>query len=586
MSFRKSILRVLLAGLLIGLPPKGVLAVDASSLSGCSVTKWGDVKGLEYRKRAIVLTDEAQRARRNLVASRGNTNTTTLRSEFKHYMLQSSTEKRVADLQTHLPVRTAEDGKVLSGMTFRDRPRVDGLSTFTDTGSSAKFRYTSELSQKALLDIGKDVFRNEDAELLKQLSTLEGFRKSNINKILEERISDPLKRQAFIDRLEESYWEEGVLRYRKYRDGVIGMSFDGVPTPGLAPSAPGASAAVKDTEFAKGITFIEHKMKNTQGEAARRTIVNKPRLPVSDDKVELLHNRECFLNPICYKNLKERLAEDIKFNLKKMNEDFDEVEFEATMELRSEFHKQGFDTRPIGRTSYRRSSYSIKIPSATGKPPLDVQVTIDNEVRELSLSTGRTLTRMPWIERRLNWSFQWHPEMQQFVHDTASGDPLHTLDTETRKIYFLKKDGTRGAEYLDARVEPIQVVELKVPEHVINFSEENFQDFPDLRAIAQARKDFVDETKQLNDLRSERGLAAFDVDKGKRATVRNGVTTPRKTVLTPAGDRVFEYSAEHDAWVNYSEEGHMKFVLTNENRLFKPNNGRFEEVPSAAYISD
>src|SRR5579885_3298832 len=70
-------------------------------------------------KRAHELNAEAQALRREVIRS-GKVDTTSLRSEFKHYLTEDETNRIIQDLKRKYPPRFDTQGKLVSGISSRD----------------------------------------------------------------------------------------------------------------------------------------------------------------------------------------------------------------------------------------------------------------------------------------------------------------------------------------------------------------------------------------------------------------------------------------------------------------------------------
>jgi hypothetical protein len=608
----------------------------------------------------------AQQTRESiLAASDDGPSVTGLRSEWKHQTTTSDNAEVIAELQKKYPPGRDAAGRKI-GLSYRDKPLEGGKRGYTDTGSSGKFRYRANVETAAIeealdaaqgrrylnrlrdLDIYEAILlkpenfvaqlKAKNAQITNQeinaeLATFYLDLRELIKKRLAKNGADEKSRSRIVAEIESRMWEEGKIRFRKYRQALEGANFTGIASPGSRGSSAGTTE-IADAEFAFGVTWVEFKMKNTRGLDVRGTVVNKPRIPVSDSWVVKFHDAACFKLSTCFGPLKTQLLRDVKRNFMKAEllaydprsaaglealakhlknrgieidlaalhfdtgdarafekmldflegkgfqpQDFNTREAEAMVDVFRDLHGQGFDTQPIQRTLYTRDSFQLDIPQEA-KKPMAVQLTFDRDVRELDLATGKTVGAFPFIDKTRGWSFQFDPTSGLYNH-IVNGQVQHVYDHATRQVFIF--DGvTRGAEVRGLKVEAVQVAEVKVPEKVVALSPEDIQQTPALADIKEARETLVAKTQKVNALRTREGLGQFSVDAGKGATTRSGAIWKPIAVITPEGRFEFIYDYRLDAYVKWSREGNLAYLFDHEKRrLFTvDHNGRLNPVAS------
>jgi hypothetical protein len=449
------------------------------------------------------------------------------------------------------------------------------MVTFTDTASTQKFAWKVDLTPNAIDDAVSEVNQagkniralsaDSKAELIKfdyQTGTA-----ADLQKVLAKHGHTADESEKLYEAVKARSMNEGVFRYRQYRDGPENASFEGIAAPGLSGSA--SKNDLKDSPFSEGFIWYEMKMKNTRGENVRQTAGDKPRDPLLPSMLKALHTKENFLD----KKTFDKFSEDFKEQLKKNyqihqgrgnKEVFNEERIDKELALHRELHLSGFNFEPIGRTGYTRESYNANIPAATGKP-LNVQITRDTNVTELDLKTGKVLQTLPYTDVEKKWNFQYNPQSELYEHvDQTSGKVLHVMHAETKKVYPVDKDGFVGNVSVPANLTPTEVTEVKVPIDFIGLTDADIAKVPGLAPIRQLRQDLVQETQALNALRREEGLPGFAVDKGKRSTSRKSITSSEFLEVNGVKTK-FEYNAESGLYVQW--------VNGKAAHVYHPNQG-------------
>lgn len=601
-------------------------------------------------KKTTRLDEVAQKLRR-MILEKGIIDTTKLRSEFKHYIEASITDKMVADLQKEFPPVYDISGKLISGLTSRDnvakvkaskfesvvgsekaatlletnlmqamllpdvysqhrdeiRSRLKSLfgksadeilrqteklqaeavaktagrerRTYTDTSSTSKFIYKSQLSREAFLESAKTFGLNFSEAEISPLShikydDLSPTAKSYLIEKIVNLGADKDTAESFVADLVERSNDEGVIRYRKYRTGRENLDFAGIPSP--ASGLETRNTKIVDADFAKGVTWLEFKMKNSNGEAARQTVVNKPRFPLRDEQISILKDRARFVDDSDFARTKEIIKSEIKFTVEKLSQSgvkeatWNEREVESAIDFIRKLHLQGHSLEPVGRTVYMRDSYNLNLVDKVGKSQ-NVQITRDRHVWELDRKNGQMLQALPWVEKNRGWQFQFNARSGWYEHKNAEGKVEHAFHPRFPNVVYEINGNSRVQ--INAKLDPVEVVELKIPVAFIQLSKQDVAKLPQLQAIVNLRKMMIKETENLNARRKEVGLAAFKVDKGKRSTSRSdvggGITLLVHPKSLPSGiledelvAREFKFNPETGFWVNWSEGADLVYHPT------------------------
>jgi hypothetical protein len=445
-------------------------------------------------------------------------------------------------------------------------------STYTDTTSSGKISYDSGLSEKAIEEslnlfglkttsIPKSLTKIQDTDLFDApYDIVTGL----FDSLVAEGVDRDLAR-SFLRDLGERAADEGVMRLRKYREGEENVSFNGVPGPGSGLKS--TNPNIRDAAFADGITWLEFKMKRTLGETARKTVVDKPRFPLSDALANMIEDPSHFLSDAAFEKTRTILKADIQTNFKKLNaiSDWNEAEVEAGLNFIRGLHKQGISLKPVGRTVYMRDSHNLNLVDSDGRIH-NIQLTFDRYVWELDRTTGALLQALPWVEKNNGWHFQYDAPSGWFVHrDAKSGKPLHAMHPHKPGEIFDVSNGSGVMLSGPFNVQPVLVGELKVPVQFIELSPELIASFPALAAVLEIRKQMIADTGRLNESRVANGLKPFAVDRGKRSTSRKDLAGGIKLKIHPLGlntsiaaskmiEMEFNFNPETGYWVHWNED--------------------------------
>ncbi len=443
-----------------------------------------------------------------------------------------------------------------------------GLNTYTDTASTAKFAYRSGVSREAILEASSELgltLRAPEIEILEKVdfSNLSDRQSAEVATSLAKLGIEAEAATNFVSVLRERALDEGVVRYRKYRTGDENLRFDGIASPGAKQTA--LNNTINDAWFADGVTWLEFKMKNTQGQASRGTVVNKPRFPLPDDVISVLKDANRFKTKEEFELTKIELKQAIRETVDKLlasgikEASWNEAELNAAIDFIKSLHLQGHSLEPVGRTVYMRKSYNLNLLDKAGNTN-NIQITRDRHVWELGRTTGNLLQALPYLAKAQDWHFQYNSQTGMYEHlSIDKKQVLHRFHPRAPKLIY----EISGAQekLVDVRVEPVEVVEIKVPLKFIKLSDEDIANLPDLGAVASLRDQMKYATQDLNTRRRNANLSGFAVDKGKRSSSRNDVAGGIDLVVQ--GKKVgFKFHPETGYWVSWANKGNLVYHPT------------------------
>ena len=468
-----------------------------------------------------------------------------------------------------------------------------GRMTFTDTSRSEKFTWRVEMTPKAIDDAIRESAEVVDGKVVSQIKGVSASLKRRLVEFdyangnpralfgeLRDAGNSSTDIARFFRNLRERSMDEGVLRFRKYRQGGPGSNYDGISAPGSG--GPQANATMRDAGFADRITWVEYKMKNTKGESVRSTAGDKPRLPFSDDTAPMVADPRLFLDPKVFAKTKAQLKEDLKRNVERLQAmgvkeaKYDEEQIDAFLDFTRRNHMAGVNLRPVGRTGYTRESYNWNVRDPDGGT-INVQATRDTNVVEIDQASGRVVQALPYIDRHQgrNWNFQFNPESGFFEHiDPTTGRVAHVLKAQRNGIYAVTEDGlVDTSRTIEGRLSAVEVDEVKVPVTYIALNNRDIHRVPGLAPVRRLRKTLMEQTNALNTLRAQERLKSFKVDKGKASTARNSVISQKFIEIqestrrnVPRARIEFEFNPESGLWVNWDRAaGEVRYVYHNED---------------------
>lgn len=442
----------------------------------------------------------------------------------------------------------------------------NAAQSFTDTANTAKYSYSTQLSKEAISEVTAEYDFHANEEIIRALSKIDfqNISDSDISKVakkLSELGPSVDDARGILKDLREKVLDEGVIRYRKYRVAQENTRFTGVPSPGS--EFKNSSSEVKDSSFAEGVTWLEFKMKNSQGENSRQTVVNKPRFPLFDSIIATVKNRDLFLNH--FEETKAYLKDQIKQTVERLKQNnvkeavYNEGEVDAAINFIASLHRQGFSFEPVGRTVYSRESYNLNLLDRAGQG-YNVQITLDKNVFELSRRSGNLYQAMPYVAKDHDWHFQYNPLSGLYEHRSGSGEVLHVFHPRAPQLVYEVNGENR--HLVDIEVDPIEVVEIKVPLQFINLSQDDINKVPGLASVAELRDELKTATLDLNSRRENSNLSPFSLDKGKRSSSRKDVAGGI-TLLVSAGGKSpfkkvkFNFHPESGYWVAWGKGGSL-----------------------------
>lgn len=445
-----------------------------------------------------------------------------------------------------------------------------GLNTYTDTASTAKFTYRSGVSRDAILETASELkllLREQEIEILEKVdfANLTDRQSADVASSIGKLGIDSDAATNFVAQLRERSLDEGVVRYRKYRTGDENLRFDGIASPGSKQAA--RNENINDAWFADGVTWLEFKMKNTQGQASRGTVVNKPRFPLPDNVIAILRDASRFKTDEAFEQTKSELKVSIHETVDRLvasgikEATWNETEVNAAIDFIRSLHLQGHSLEPVGRTVYMRKSYNLNLLDKDAKTH-NIQITRDRHVWELGRAGGNLLQALPYVARAQDWHFQFNPQTGMYEHLSKEKNSVkHIFHPRSPEIVY-EVDGA-SRKLVDVQVEPVEVVEIKVPLKFIKLSEEDIAALPDLAEVASLRAQLKYATEDLNARRKKENLSGFAVDKGKRSSSRNDVSGG--VILIVEGKKLdFKFHPETGYWVSWE---------TNANLVYHPQVG-------------
>lgn len=440
-----------------------------------------------------------------------------------------------------------------------------GLNTYTDTASTAKFAYRSGVSREAILETSSELglaLRDAEVAILEKVdfSTLTDRQSAEVATSLSKVGVDSEAAANFVSLLRDRSLDEGVVRYRKYRTGNENLRFDGITSPGSKQAT--ANNQIKDAWFADNVTWLEFKMKNTLGQASRKTVVNKPRFPLPDDVIAVLKDSSRFKSANAFEQTKTELKNTIRETIEKLKASgikeaaWNETEVNAAIDFIRSLHLQGHSLEPVGRTVYMRKSYNLNLRDKQGNTH-NIQITRDRHVWELGRTSGNLIQALPYVAKAQDWHFQFNPQRGMYEHlSKAKKQVLHEFHPRAPELVYEVNGASRKP--IDLTVEPVEVVEIKVPLKFIKLSSEDIANLPDLGAVASLREEMKSATENLNARRKKANLSGFAVDKGKRSSSRKDVGGG--VVLVVEGKKMeFKFHPETGYWVAWAANGNLVY---------------------------
>lgn len=487
----------------------------------------------------------------------------------KNPLVYSQHRESVASLIESIVGRNRADNllKEIEGLHIRAVVEAEGrgLNTYTDTASTAKFAYRSGVSRDAILETSSELgvmLKAAEIAVLEKVdfANLTDRQSAEVATSLSKLSIEPEAADNFVSALRERALDEGVVRYRKYRTGKENLRFDGIASPGAKQSA--AQGSIKDAWFADNVTWLEFKMKNTQGLASRRTVVNKPRFPMPDDVISVLKDARRFKSAAAFSKTKTELKNAIRETIERLQASgikeakWNETEVSAAIDFVRSLHLQGHSLEPVGRTVYMRKSYNLNLIDKQQKTH-NIQITRDRHVWELGRTSGSLLQALPYVAKVQDWHFQYNSQTGMYEHlSKTKRQVLHRFHPRAPELVY---EVTGAQEKLvDVQVEPVEVVEIKVPLKFIRLSDEDIANLPDLAAVASLREQMKYATQALNNRRVKANLSGFAVDKGKRSSSRKDVSGG--VVLLVEGRKVeFKFHPETGYWIAWGQNATLAY---------------------------
>lgn len=488
-------------------------------------------------------------------------------------------------LAQHRPEVTIQLTQIAGGNSAKAREwlgRVDELHAqaaamtkksfvYTDTSSTAKFRYNAETSRIAIEQIarrhGIKGMTPALAARIRAFKSFEdkrvvGWRERTREKLRQAGNRDETSIDGFISEIEERAFDEGVIRFRKYRIAAPDARFIGIADPSSGRKAD-ASLGITDAPFANDVVWFEFKMKATEGDQDLGTVVNKPRFPISDSRIQDLLDRRNFLGDAEFELTRMKIKEDIRANIESMQSrgikeaKWEESEIDAALELARALHKDGFSFAPVGRTIYTRDSNNLNLRAPGTKLVHNVQLTRDSRVWELDRTTGKMVQALPFNETTRGLNFQFDPMSGWHVHRSKDGKVELVMHRSQTDRAFPVKNGKPDLDHpvTGLKLEEVEVVELKVPLQFIRLNEEDITAVPRLALVRSARQEMIALTEKLNRARKSAGLEEFSVDRGKRSTSRKDLAGGLLIQVEKDADaRTFTFNPESGYWVSWRGE--------------------------------